>query len=32
VPALPNQRWSLNFVHDQFVTDRRSARSTSSMT
>ena len=23
VPALPNQRWSLDFVHDQMVTGRR---------
>src|SRR3546814_7702618 len=23
VPALPNQRWSLDFVHDQLVTGRR---------
>jgi len=23
VPALPNQRWSLDFVHDQIVTGRR---------
>jgi putative transposase len=24
VPALPNQRWSLDFVHDQLTTGRRS--------
>jgi putative transposase len=23
VPALPNQRWSLDFVHDQMITGRR---------
>ena len=23
VPALPNQRWSLNFVHDQMASGRR---------
>ncbi len=23
VPALPNQRWSLDFVHDQMATGRR---------
>lgn len=23
VPALPNQRWSLDFVHDQLITGRR---------
>ena len=29
--ALPNQRWSLDFVHDQFATGRRVRISTSSM-
>jgi putative transposase len=23
VPALPNERWSLDFVHDQMITERR---------
>jgi putative transposase len=32
VLALPNQRWSLDFVHDQLVTGRRSRVLTSSAT